>query len=131
MPPREGDGYNDFAPAGCHLSPHGREPPRGGTSVMADGTFRRLFHDEEHRREDYLDRQLEMGWEDSPADQALESHDRLVTQGLLEAREDGSDSFTARIRRRNFYRRSRMAAPALRRASSSIATAASRTRSPS
>ncbi|HEY8487220.1 MAG TPA: hypothetical protein VIL11_07485 [Limnochordales bacterium] len=35
---------------------------------MAEGTFRRLVRDEEICREEYLDRQLELGWEETPAD---------------------------------------------------------------
>ena len=50
---------------------------------MTDGTFRRLIRDEEMRREEYLDRQLELGWEEDPADAALESPDRLSADPIL------------------------------------------------
>lgn len=59
---------------------------------MADGTFRRLIRDEEIRREEYLDRQLEMGWEEAPADQALEGLERLGADRLVELEEPGASS---------------------------------------
>ena len=59
---------------------------------MADGTFRHLVHDEERRREKYLDHQLEIGWEVSPADQALEPGESLMADRLLEQREESAGS---------------------------------------
>lgn len=57
---------------------------------MADGSFRRVFHDEEHHREEYLDRQLEVGWEDDPADRALEPEHRAAAESLAEAGEEAT-----------------------------------------
>ncbi|MEW6049327.1 MAG: hypothetical protein AB1609_23120 [Bacillota bacterium] len=55
---------------------------------MADGSFRHVIQDEEHRREEYLDRQLEVGWEDNPADRALEPRNRVTVDQLMEANEE-------------------------------------------
>lgn len=55
---------------------------------MADGSFRRVIQDEEHRREEFLDRQLEVGWEENPADQALEPRDQLTTDRLVEVQQE-------------------------------------------
>lgn len=55
---------------------------------MADGSFRGVFRDEEHHREEYLDRQLEVGWEESPADRALEPANRVSVDQLMEAGDD-------------------------------------------
>lgn len=52
---------------------------------MADGSFRRVFRDEEHHREEYLDRQLEVGWEDDPADRLLEPADHVGADPFAQA----------------------------------------------
>ncbi len=52
---------------------------------MADGSFRHVFRDEEHHREEFLDRQLEVGWEDDPADRALEPERSASLDSLGEA----------------------------------------------
>ena len=96
---------------------------------MADGIFRRLIRDEEIRREEYLDRQLEIGWEETPADQALESPERLGVDRLLEREEPGAPSFS-RARQRAYARPSgRPSRPsyALRRLPSTASSAARHT----
>ena len=52
---------------------------------MADGSFRHVFRDEEHHREEFLDRQLEVGWEEDPADRALEPERSTSLDPLGEA----------------------------------------------
>lgn len=68
-------------PAGAGRREKGAEP-------VADGSFRRVFRDEEHHREEYLDRQLEVGWEENPADRALEPANRISVDQLMEASDD-------------------------------------------
>lgn len=66
---------------------------------MARTRLQRLAEDEEHRREDYLDRQLEVGWEEDPADLALEGKERLVADRLEEQGMDAGGGLRPRLRR--------------------------------
>lgn len=68
--------------------------------AMADGTFRRLVRDEEIRREEYLDRQLELGWEEMPADRLPEGPGPADPERLLEGSELEGDPSLGRLLQR-------------------------------